>query len=210
MITVLTCALSVLAVTARPVAAQTKGAADVRAAFGSIDLQKAFNDYKQKQQLSQDIQDYGANLDKVVRRLSNSPFLSDVETRELGTLYEKATPTDADRQRIAALEKKVQDTSGEMTTLQNVTAPNDQQKARLTELTTLREKGAAVFQTVQQEYRQRLDARQAELSQKVTEAIRIAVAKVAQEKNLAVVFDSAVAIYSANDITADVIKQLNK
>ena len=37
-----------------------------------------------------------------------------------------------------------------------------------------------------------------------------AIAAVAQQRGLAVVFDSKLALYTANDVTDDVLKRLNK
>ena len=180
--------------------------------FASVNLQQVFEQYKVKVQGSQEIQALGTGLDSVLRRLeeASAMFLPDNEARELSTLYEKASPSDADKARIGVLEAKAGGLSGELRTLQNVATPNDQQRARLAELTAGQRKGMEVLVAVRGEYRQRLEGRQKELSDKITADMRTAIAKVAKDKNVGMVFDGAVAVYSANDITADVIKELNK
>lgn len=185
-------------------------AGDARAQFASVDLQKVFNEYKLRQTRSGEIQTLGQGLDRVLQQLSTVPLLSDAELKELAGLYEKPAPADAEKTRITALTTKAQTLSDEFGRLQNVAAPNDQQKARLSELTEARRRGGELMNTLQQEYQQRLSERQAQLSQEIQQNMRTAIAKVAADKGLAVVFDSAVAVYTANDITSDVVKQLNR
>ncbi len=196
-----------------PAAAQGRSApGDVRGAIGGVDLQRVFNEYKGKQAAAEQIKTFGGGLDNALSRLrdSSAVFLPEAEVRELATLYSRPEPGGADKQRIGALETKARSLADELRNLQNQNGPTEQQKTRLAELTAAQQKGAETFQQVQQDFQQQLSQRQNALSQKLTEEMRAGISKVAQEKNLTVVFDSAVAVYTANDITNDVINRLNK
>ena len=63
---------------------------------------------------------------------------------------------------------------------------------------------------MQDEFEQQLNTRRDEMINQMLQDIRKAVAAIAQEKGLAVVFDSTQVLYASNDITSDVIKRLNK
>ena len=86
----------------------------------------------------------------------------------------------------------------------------DVEKKRMADLTAQQQKGDGVLKAVQETYSGRLQARREDLSNKYTSLIRNVVGKIAKDKGLTVVFDSQFALYTANDITTDVIKQLNK
>lgn len=193
--------------------AQNKPAAGGAISIGSVEVQRVFNEYKVTQTSRAEIDKLGGTLDKALSQLqSNSAaFLTDAEINELAKLYTKDTAlTDADKNRVTELEGKARKAGDELRNLQNVAAPNPQQSARLTELTSGQQRGTNTLTGLQTEYQKRLQDRQEALTKTTLDAIKAMIVKVAQEKNLAVVFDSAVAIYTANDITNDVIKQLNK
>ena len=199
----------------KPAMAQPRpapAAGDIRTVIASVDAQKLFAEYKVRKTSSDEIERLQQNLRQVLERLeSNSAvFLTETEIRELSGLLEKTQQTDADKVRISALETKARDASGELTRLQNTTSPTEPQTARLRELTALRQKGAQAAQTLGQSFQTRLQERRETLGQKVVEDVRVAIAKVAAAKNLALVFSNEVALFSANDITADVLKELNR
>ena len=198
----------------RPAAAQGRsGGGDARAAaIGGVDLQRVFNEYKGKQSAQQDIQGMEQGLNKVIQRLdeASATFLPDKEVRELADLYAKAGATPGDKQRIEALESKAKALGDELRTLQNEKSPSPAQQARLSELMSAGQKGTGMLDQVRQTMLTQLQQKNAALTQKITGEMKTAVAKVAQDKNLSVVFDSNVAVYTSNDITSDVIKHLNK
>jgi len=63
---------------------------------------------------------------------------------------------------------------------------------------------------LQDQFEQQLNARRDEMINQMLQDIRKAVAAVAQEKKLVVVFDSTQVLYASNDITTDVIRRLNR
>jgi len=77
-------------------------------------------------------------------------------------------------------------------------------------LTKERQSNKAAIDQLKADYTDQLRAQQDKVSTQFTDIVRQAIAAVAKEKSLGVVFDSTVAIWTANDITDDVLKRLNK
>lgn len=196
----------------RPAAAQPRPAPSTGGAFASVDVGRTLLEYKERQKSSDQVQALRQSLNRVLERLrdSSAVFLPEAEATELARIYEKPGPSDAEQKRAGELEARARSLSDELRGLQNVANPSDQQRQRLTELAAQQRKTNEALQTVQGGYEDRLQQMDRQLTQKIGEDVRAAVAKVARERNLSLVFDSQVALYASNDITADVLKQLNK
>jgi Skp family chaperone for outer membrane proteins len=193
----------------RPAAAQNRPAAS---GFASVEIQRVLSEYKGSQQAGQELESLRQGLTRSLERLDQggAAFLPESELRDLANLYAKEKPADAEKTRISNLEQKASVMGDELTRLQNKATPTDPEKVRLAELAGLQQTGRTTLQTIQQEFQKRLSDREVEIRRKVANDVKAAIAKVAQEKNLAVVFDSQIAVYAANDITGDVVKQLNR
>jgi Skp family chaperone for outer membrane proteins len=180
--------------------------------FGSVDLQKCAQESKARQASEDELRSFVQSLDRSLQRLagSSSRFLSDAEIKELAALYEKEPASEGDKKRIQALEAKGDASSAELSRLQQVASPSDADKKKFTDLTTEQQKGDGILQSIRDTYSARVQTRRDDLSVKYTNQIRETVSKIAKDKGLTVVFDSQFALYTANDITPDVIKVLNK
>lgn len=199
------CFTGLSASTSRAASAQSSAGA-----FGSVDVQKVLAGFTKKAALDQQITDLNTKLDAEFKQQVNSPMLSATQEQELGTLLAKDAPTDADKARITELEAISQKDADELTSLQQVKDPTDDQKSRLAVLTKEQQDGQAVLQSTADAYRAQVQAENDKLSAQLSDMVKTAISAVAQQKGLAVVFDSQVAIYTANDITDAVTKQLNK
>ena len=182
------------------------------ATFASVDIDQAIQNSK----LSNNINDGLATYQK--REIANfalvtdgsAVFLSDAEVGELDTLYEKEKPTDVDKKRIPELVAIADTRRGQLTTLENNAKPTEEQRKQFNDLTAMRDHGAGRKQEFYQIFQNRLQEKKRELTVQAIKDARSAVADVAKAKAITVVFDSNTAIYTSNDITPDVIKQLNK
>ena len=185
---------------------------DTSAQFGMVDVGRLLNDSKSRQAAAANIQKLQQTLDGVLRRLAqgSAKFLTESEINELAALYEKATPTDAEKSRISALEGKGDTQQRTLTGLRNNPKLDDTQTAQLDQINDSAEKGTASLRKLQQSLEGRLQDQASAAQDAALKQVRIAVAKIAKAKNLAVVFTGDVAIYAANDITEEVLKELNK
>jgi Skp family chaperone for outer membrane proteins len=201
----------ILASTAVTAQAQ-KGGTAAGPTFGSVDVGQILNESKARQRDVAELNELVATLRGVMQQLveSGARFLTDDRIKTLAGLYEKKAPTEADKKAIADLENQAAAKSADKRRLENTASPTDEQKKQYTDLTDSEQKGQQALKNVNDDFAKRVDAREVELTNKTVATIRGVVAKVAQDKGLSVVFDSKVAVYTANDITADVIKQINK
>lgn len=180
--------------------------------FGSVDMARIVNEYKGRQQSVQELGTLQQALSGVLRRLDQGSgrFLTEAEMKELAALYEKPTPSDGEKQRIGALEQKGDLSQTTLRRLENIASPDDAQKKQLSDLTAAQQKGNEYLQALQGGFQQRLSVREGEIQQKISAQVKAAIAKVAQDKKISVVFPADVALYTANDLTSDVLKALNK
>lgn len=179
--------------------------------FGSVDMAQVLADSKARQKGSDELNGTVSTLRKVLQQLQerNARFLSEVEIKELAALYEKPTPTDAEKKRISALEDAATLKSAAKGRLENTASPTEDQRKEYGTLTATEQSGAQVLKGISDGFSQRVDARQADLQTKQLATIKAAITKLAKEQGLSVVFDSQVAYFTANDITADVVKEIN-
>jgi Skp family chaperone for outer membrane proteins len=189
-----------------------KGAAPAGTTFGSVDVGQILNESKARQKDVAELNDLVAALRGVMTQLQDggARFLTEDQIKTLAALYEKKSPAEADKKTISDLENQAAAKSADKRRLENTANPTDEQKKQYSDLTDAEQKGQQALKNLNDEFAKRVDARDVELSNKTVTSIKGIIAKVAQEKGISVVFDSKVAIYTANDLTADVIKQLNK
>lgn len=194
-----------------PAAFAQKGATS-GPAFGSVDSDQVLSESKARQQDIAVLNGMVQGLREVMQKVQESGgrFLSEAEIKEMADLYQKRTPTDAEKKRLTDLEAKAKEKSDLKRRIENTAAPTDEQKKQYADLNDLEQKSQGTLKNLNDDFSRTVNNKDIELSNKTILGIRQAVAKVAQEKGLAVVFDSKVAIYTANDITQDVIKAINK
>ncbi len=177
--------------------------------IGVVDVKKAFDEYKETKTSNAEVDRLVAGFRTELDVRSKNKLLNDAELTELITLKKKDKLTDADQARIDALEKEQKKRDEELNTISNTSSPTDQQKARLKELRDLGNKNDASVRTLAEDYSGQVDKRKDELSNKITEDMKQAIAKVAQARGMATVVDKIAVLYGGVDITDEVIKALN-
>jgi Skp family chaperone for outer membrane proteins len=175
-------------------------------------VKKVLNDSKSRPAVANELQGIQRRYSAVLQRLAqgSARFLTEGEITELGGLYEKEKPTEAEQKRISQLEEKGDQQKREMTMLQNTPKPDVAQSARFTLLNDNFEKGNASLQQLNRTMNDRLQEKVNDAERKAYGAVRTAVAKVAKAKGLSIVFTGDDVYYATVDITEDVIKEVNK
>lgn len=184
--------------------------ADSGPSFGSIDLGKVQTGYTKRADLEKSIQDLADRLQLAIKTQSTSDMLSLAQQKQLGDLLAKPNPTDADRSAETTLQNQSRADASELATLQQKQNLSDTERGRLDVLTKEQQAGKAAIEQVNSDYSDQVRQQQDKVSAQFTDLVRQAIAAVAKDKGLSVVFDSSVAVYTANDITDDVLKRLNK
>ncbi|MCC6484005.1 MAG: OmpH family outer membrane protein [Armatimonadetes bacterium] len=177
--------------------------------IGVVDVKKAFDEYKETQKSNTEVDGLVAGFRTELDVRSKNKLLNDAELGELITLKKKDKLTDADQARIDALEKEQKKRDEEISAISNTTSPTEQQTARLRELRDLSNKNDAALRSLAEDYSNQVDKRKDELSNKITEDMKKAIAKVAQAKGIATVVDKIAVLYGGVDITDEVVKALN-
>lgn len=214
---------AVLMISSAPMPARAAGAQGAAPAatptFGSVNVDQVLAESNARKKDQDEMGGMLATLRRVNANLAQgtaslqqgaASFLSDVEMRELAGLYEKDQPNETERKRIAALESLANGRKAELAKIESTPQPTDENRRRFTELGNMRQQGDQNLQQLTNDLQERLRKREEELTTKTIGVIRDAIAAVAKTKGLTVVFDNKVAIYTNNDITADVVKQVNK
>ncbi len=178
--------------------------------FGSVDIQKLQTQSAKKAKYDTDLRALAERLNTAFTQQAASIMLTKAEQTELGGLLSKAGPNDTDRARIAVLQNQASKAAQELTDLQQVKTPTPADTAHIAALTTQYDTGKTALSDIGEGYQAQLKALQEKDNTEFTLAVKEAIAAVAQQKGLSVVFDSNLAVYTTNDITADVVKRINK
>ena len=178
--------------------------------FGSVDIQKLQSESTKKAKYDTDLHALADRLNTAFTQQAASIMLTKAEQTELGGLLSKAGPTDTDRTRITVLQAQASKSAQELTDLQQAKAPSPADTARIATLTAQYDAGKAALAEIGDSYQTQLKTLQDKDNTEFTLSVKEAIASVAQQKGLSVVFDSNLAVYTTNDITADVVKRINK
>ena len=181
--------------------------------YGIVDFERLQNDYKKKATLESDLQALRSKLERRLGRRDTMPFLTEDEQKELDKLYDKdATQrTDPEKKRITELEQKSEATNKEISALRQKPEKDltDADRARIKTVDEQWQKAQQTFAGLKEqadnELRQFITANTATLKKDVNEAVK----KIAEQRGLAIVFNSEVAPYASVDITTQVLSELN-
>lgn len=184
-------------------------AAAVGGQFGGVDLGRILAGYNKKADLDSQIQALNQKLQAQFSAQQNSPLLSRDQITRLGVLASKTPRTDAEMAEMTSLQQQSAAAAQELTTLQQKANPTDADKTRLTTLTTQLQGGQQALQEISASYTTQVQAEQDKLSARLSDQVKAAIAAVAQQRGLAAVFNSQYAVYTANDITEEVLRRLN-
>ena len=178
--------------------------------FGSVDIAKVQSQSTRKIKYDADLHALADRLDTQFRQQTASVMLTKAEQAELGTLIGKPRQSDADAARVTALQTKASAAAQELTDLQQKKDPSATDSNRLATLTTQYETGKTALQAIGDGYQAQIRALSDADNAEFTRTVKEAISATAQQKGLSVVFTSDIAVYTANDITDDVVKHVNK
>ncbi|MFA6665587.1 MAG: OmpH family outer membrane protein [Armatimonadota bacterium] len=197
------------------IAVSSAHAADNKAAFGTIDIEKVFNNCDKTKQLSQELAAYRDQLSLKLDTRKINRLLTNEEFNQLADLQTKQNPSAADRARVQELLDMSRLREIELQGLQQKPNLTESDKARLNELQDQITKTQSIMQADAAKYQAELEKKNVDMQKEVLDSIAQATASVAKEKGLSMVFSKSLGqiqfiVYSSADITDDVIKNLNK
>ncbi len=183
--------------------------------FASIDIERAFNDYQKKQDLDKQIMADLQALQAKFELRQTHQLLSKTEFDELAGLKAKPKPTEAETKRITELEAASSQREQELQTLRQKTTPTDAEKTRMAGLQDQIKQTETEIKDGAKQADADWQKRRYELSKQVMDDVQAAVGTIAKQKGITMVFNKAagetvLVVYSANDITDEVVNKLNK
>lgn len=189
-----------------PVQAAPAGAAQ----FGSVDISKVQTQSTKKAKYDTELRALADKLDTAFQKQTESIMLSKTEQTELGGLLTKPKPSETDTSRILALQTQANAAAQKLADLQQKKDPTPADTQQLAALTAQFQTGQKTLQDVGAGYQTQLKTLSDKDTTDFTQSVKDAISAVAQQKGLAMVFTSDVAVYTTNDITDEVVKRVNK
>jgi Skp family chaperone for outer membrane proteins len=176
-----------------------------------VDLDRVVAGYKEAANLTKQLEEYRASLQKQLDNLRAGALLDDKERQELENLQKIASPNEAQRKRLQELADLEARRESELTELSNKPNLTEAEKARHTQLLNLLNAQNRRAQELNMRLSAEFEKRRQEADQKVRSAIEAAIVAVANEKGIDVVIDKKAVLFSkaGRDITDDVLAKLN-
>jgi len=183
--------------------------------LGTVDIDKAYQGYERSASIKNELQAAYEKAQLKLDLMKANKLLNSSEIDELLTLSTKPKQTDADKARIDALLAESKKRDEELQNLEQKKDATDEEKKRLQELTDQRKQAEEAYRKSYEQLQSELNAKEAQLLTSAKKDIVDAVAAVAKEKGIQIILNRSIGvndfvIYSAVDITDDVIKKLNK
>jgi len=194
-------------------ALRASGASEKQITFATVDIQKINDNYKLKAVLETQFQQLQAKWQGRLARRQNMPLLTEDEQKQIDAIEEKGpNQTDADKATLKQLMDKAQQLNNQLVALRQKKESEltDADKAQLATLEAQIAKASDQYNTMQDQMRADLTNFDNQNSELLVKNIRDAVAQVAKEKGITIVFNNQVVLYSGVDITDQVLAILNK
>ncbi|HEY3284476.1 MAG TPA: OmpH family outer membrane protein [Armatimonadota bacterium] len=178
-------------------------------AVAVADVQKIAREYNQMKAGEQELQTMQTAIAKEMDSKDQGRFLDDQERVTLATLQKVAQPTADQQKQLRDLQDKNAARAARLRTLQQTPSRSTQETADYDQLNKQSQAMDEDLRKMDEDGRKRMDAKLTEINDRLTATVLAAIATVAKEKSLAVVFDKSAVLYGWNEITADVLKKVN-
>lgn len=179
--------------------------------FAKVDINKIAREstfYKKKRE---EIEAAQRRYQTLIQALESSPLMTDEERQKVISIETSQAPSEQQKQEVQKILQEAQKRSEMLTGLQQ--KPADQlsaaEKELLKEYTGRQTKAGEFLRAFTQQLNQQFGEQVTKADQEVTERIRQAIAEVAKEKKVTVVFSADTVLYCDLDLTDLVIQRLN-
>lgn len=183
--------------------------------FASVDLIKVLDGYDKRKAKVQELMGLQTSMQMKLDLRDNNKLLSDEEFKQLADLKSVANPTADDQKKMNDIIAADRQREQEFQALQQKQTLNDTEKAQLREYSARMDRVASSLNSDKEKYDAELRKKGADLDRQTSEELDVAIASVAKEKGVGMVFSKTVGqvpfiLYSNVDISDDVLKKLNK
>lgn len=179
----------------------------------TLDTTRVLSEYKGTVASNNQLRKMADDFQLTVQTWKQNPLLSEADQKRMSDLMLKgANTTDAEKAELKKLQDQSSALYSEFVNLQTKggAALTEANKARITELTKLAGDTDSRIQFRSKETDDQFRKLQGDNLSRILKEVREGVAKVAKKGNYNLVLSNEMAWYAENDLTEDVLKELNK
>lgn len=178
--------------------------------FGVVDMAKVVNESSVAKKRLGELQELERKYNSVLQQMEQNILMTPDERK---TYYETAmlpAPNDAQKKTLSDILNSAKTRGDALTVLQNTATPSPEQTVRLNELTAMAAQGREQLRVLAEQLNQQLQGELQKGQDEVMTQVKAAIAAIAKERKLSVVFNSTGVVYADNDITDLVIQRVSK
>ena len=178
---------------------------------GNVDIGKIFNECDLVKKQTEALKNQFGVRQSLVDFLKANPFLSTEKMTRFRDLSVKTTVLSAaEKTELEAIKAEDLDNANKLRTLSQKEKPTAAEIATIEELNKRKDAALTVLERWVQEFSDDMQSKQGSSRTDILQKIQDGITKTAKEQGYSVVFSREAAPFSANDITPEVLKTVNK
>lgn len=178
---------------------------------GNVDVAKVFAECDLVKKQTELLKTQFKQRQDVIDFLKANPSIpADKVARFRDLSIKSAVLTTAEKTELEAIKTQATDNSTKTRTLQTKANPTAAETASMTNLGKMKDDTMQQLERWVQEFGEEMNTKQQNSRTDIIAKIQEAVAKIAKEQGYSIVFSKETAVYSANDLTAEAVKAVNK
>lgn len=195
---------------AEPYLVRAAGLRAEQEVVANVDMQRLFMESEARKTAEKNIREYGHLMFQRYEEIARLQYLTPAEIEEYSLAINAPTPTEAQKQRVAALKAESARRTEEAQRLAILkdSEITDKDRARMRELSAMQQQREQAMELLKKLYQQMVNDEEARQSRAAREEIRAAVGKVAKAMGITQVFDSNVLLYATIDLTPNVLPKV--
>ena len=179
------------------------------AKFGVVDVTKVIMDSTAGKALKEDLTSQFNIRQGLMEFVSTNPVITGEQATKLRELSLKAGATAADKTEVENIKKAVQSDQKKFESLGLKGELTEKERSELEDLGARRRNAQGILQRWEQEFTRDLGQVEADKQGALLDSVKAVIQSEGKKQGYTVVFQSNVAIYSANDLTDEIVKALN-
>lgn len=178
--------------------------------FGVVDMAKVVNESSVAKKRLGELQELERKYNSVLQQMEQNILMTPDERKAYYDTAMLPAPNDAQKKTLSDILNSAKTRGDALTVLQNTAAPSPEQTVRLNELTAMATQGREQLRVLAEQLNQQLQGELQKGQDEVMTQVKAAIAAIAKERKLSVVFNSTGVVYADNDITDLVIQRVSK
>ncbi len=176
---------------------------------GTVDLAKVFNESEYAKQQTEGLRNMGASRQDVIDFVRTYRSMKAEDATKFKDLTLKANASATEKAELERLKNEGQAAETKYRELSTKASPSQAELAQIEEMNRRKDATGALLEQWQNDFAGEIQTRQESLRNDTLGRVKAAIQQVARDQGYTMVFDQAVAPYSANDITAEALKAMN-